>query len=63
MRTVQETERKYAFDDLIALRVARELREAGSFDSGLGARVVSFLRDERGPSKSASRVPPYCGWI
>lgn len=41
------TERKYAFDDLIALRVARELREAGISTQAL-RRVVDFLRRTKG---------------
>jgi len=41
------TERKYAFDDLVALRVARELREAGISTQAL-RRVVDFLRRKKG---------------
>lgn len=41
------SERKYAFDDLVALRIARELREAGVSTQAL-RRVVSFLRTKRG---------------
>jgi DNA-binding transcriptional MerR regulator len=41
------TERKYSFSDLLALRVARELREAGISTQSL-RRVVEFLRTRRG---------------
>lgn len=41
------TERKYAFDDLVALRVARELREGGVSTQAL-RRVVEFLRRKKG---------------
>ena len=41
------TERKYSFSDLLALRVARELREAGISTQSL-RRVVDFLRTRRG---------------
>jgi DNA-binding transcriptional MerR regulator len=41
------TERKYAFDDLVALRVARELRQAGISTQAL-RRVVKFLQIKRG---------------
>lgn len=41
------TERKYSFSDLLALRVARELREAGVSTQSL-RRVVDFLRTRRG---------------
>jgi DNA-binding transcriptional MerR regulator len=41
------TERKYAFDDLVALRVARELRQAGISTQAL-RRVVQFLKVKRG---------------
>jgi DNA-binding transcriptional MerR regulator len=37
------TERRYSFSDLLALRVARELREAGVSTQSL-RRVVEFLR-------------------
>jgi DNA-binding transcriptional MerR regulator len=37
------TERRYSFTDLLALRVARELREAGVSTQSL-RRVVDFLR-------------------
>ena len=37
------TERKYSFSDLLALRVARELREAGILTQYL-RRVVDYLR-------------------
>ena len=37
------TERKYSFSDLLALRVARELREAGVSTQSL-RRIVDFLR-------------------
>jgi len=40
------TERKYSFSDLLALRVARELREAGVSTQSL-RRVVEFLRRRR----------------
>jgi DNA-binding transcriptional MerR regulator len=41
------TERRYSFSDLLALRVARELREAGVSTQSL-RRVVDFLRTRRG---------------
>jgi DNA-binding transcriptional MerR regulator len=41
------TERKYSFSDLLALRVARELREAGISTQSL-RRIVEFLRTRRG---------------
>jgi DNA-binding transcriptional MerR regulator len=41
------TERKYSFSDLLALRVARELREAGISTQSL-RRVVEFLRTRKG---------------
>jgi DNA-binding transcriptional MerR regulator len=41
------TERKYSFADLLALRVARELREAGVSTQSL-RRVVAFLRTRKG---------------
>ena len=41
------TERKYSFSDLLALRVARELREAGISTQSL-RRVVDFLRTRKG---------------
>ena len=41
------TERKYSFSDLLALRVARELREAGVSTQSL-RRVVDFLRNRKG---------------
>jgi len=40
------TERRYAFSDLLALRVARELREAGVSTQKL-RRVVEFLRTRK----------------
>src|ERR1700733_3351758 len=40
------TERKYSFSDLLALRVARELREAGISTQSL-RRVVDFLRTRK----------------
>jgi DNA-binding transcriptional MerR regulator len=40
------TERKYSFSDLLALRVARELREAGISTQSL-RRIVEFLRTRR----------------
>jgi DNA-binding transcriptional MerR regulator len=41
------TERRYSFSDLLALRVARELREAGVSTQSL-RRVVDFLRARKG---------------
>jgi DNA-binding transcriptional MerR regulator len=41
------TERRYSFSDLLALRVARELREAGVSTQSL-RRVVEFLRARKG---------------
>ena len=41
------TERKYSFSDLLALRVARELREAGVSTQSL-RRIVDFLRARKG---------------
>src|SRR3954452_19345323 len=41
------TERRYYFSDLLALRVARELREAGVSTQSL-RRIVDFLRTRRG---------------
>jgi DNA-binding transcriptional MerR regulator len=41
------TERRYSFLDLLALRVARELREAGVSTQSL-RRVVEFLRMRKG---------------
>ena len=41
------TERRYSFTDLLALRVARELREAGVSTQSL-RRVVDFLRTKKG---------------
>ena len=41
------TERRYSFSDLLALRVARELREAGVSTQSL-RRVVEFLRTKKG---------------
>jgi DNA-binding transcriptional MerR regulator len=41
------SERKYAFDDLVALRVARELREGGISTQAL-RRVVDKLRHMKG---------------
>jgi DNA-binding transcriptional MerR regulator len=41
------TERRYSFSDLVALRVARELRKAGVSTQSL-RRVVAFLRTRRG---------------
>ena len=40
------TERRYSFSDLLALRVARELREAGVSTRSL-RRVVEFLRKKK----------------
>jgi DNA-binding transcriptional MerR regulator len=41
------TARKYSFSDLLALRVARELREAGVSTQSL-RRIVDFLRTRKG---------------
>jgi DNA-binding transcriptional MerR regulator len=41
------TERKYAFGDLIALRVARELRGAGISTQALRS-IVNFLKNKKG---------------
>jgi DNA-binding transcriptional MerR regulator len=41
------TERRYSFSDLLALRIARELREAGISTQSL-RRVVDFLRTRKG---------------
>lgn len=41
------TERRYSFDDLVALRVARELRAAGISPQSL-KRIVTFLREKKG---------------
>jgi DNA-binding transcriptional MerR regulator len=41
------TERRYSFSDLLALRVARELREAGVSTQSL-RRVVEFLHTRKG---------------
>ena len=41
------TERKYGFDDLVALRVARELREGGISTQAL-RKVVDKLRNMKG---------------
>jgi DNA-binding transcriptional MerR regulator len=41
------TERRYSFSDLLALRVARQLREAGVSTQSL-RRVVEFLRMRKG---------------
>ena len=41
------TERKYSFSDLLALRVVRELREAGISTQSL-RRIVEFLRTRKG---------------
>jgi len=43
------TERRYSFTDLLALRVARELREAGVSTQSL-RRVVDFLRTRKAPT-------------
>jgi len=40
------TERLYSFKDLVALRVARELRDAGITTSAL-KRVIDFLREKK----------------
>jgi DNA-binding transcriptional MerR regulator len=44
------TERRYSFSDLLALRVARELREAGVSTQSL-RRIVNFLRARKGLSQ------------
>jgi DNA-binding transcriptional MerR regulator len=44
------TERRYSFSDLIALRVARELREAGVSTQSL-RRIVAFLGRKKGLSR------------
>jgi DNA-binding transcriptional MerR regulator len=41
------TDRRYSFSDLLALRVARELREAGISTQSL-RRIVEFLRTRKG---------------
>ena len=41
------TERRYSFSDLVALRVARELREAGVSTQSL-RRIVEFLGTKKG---------------
>jgi len=41
------TERRYSFSDLLALRVAKELREAGVSTRSL-RRIVDFLRSRHG---------------
>jgi DNA-binding transcriptional MerR regulator len=41
------TERRYSFSDLLALRVARELREAGISTRSL-RRIVEFLKTRKG---------------
>ena len=41
------TDRRYSFADLLALRVARELREAGISTQSL-RRIVDFLRTRKG---------------
>lgn len=41
------TERRYSFDDLVALRVARELRQAGVSTQAL-RRIVEFLKAKKG---------------
>jgi DNA-binding transcriptional MerR regulator len=41
------TERRYSFSDLLALRVARELREAGISTQSL-RQIVEFLRTRKG---------------
>src|SRR4051812_28155085 len=47
------TERKYSFSDLLALRVARELREAGVSTQSL-RRIVDFLRARKGLTQPLS---------
>jgi DNA-binding transcriptional MerR regulator len=47
------TERKYSFSDLLALRVARELREAGVSTQSL-RRIVDFLRTRKGLTQPLS---------
>ena len=51
------TERRYSFSDLLALRVARELREAGVSTQSL-RRVVEFLRTREGLDPATRGVPP-----
>jgi DNA-binding transcriptional MerR regulator len=46
------TERRYSFSDLLALRVARELREAGVSTQSL-RRVVDFLQTRKGLANPA----------
>jgi DNA-binding transcriptional MerR regulator len=41
------SERKYSFSDLLAFRVARELREAGVSTQSL-RRIIDFLRTRKG---------------
>src|SRR5881227_969401 len=41
------TERRYSISDLLALRVARELREAGVSTQSL-RRIIDFLRTRKG---------------
>lgn len=41
------TERRYGFGDLVALRVARELRQAGVSTQAL-RRIVAYLRKNKG---------------
>lgn len=48
------TERKYDFDDLVALRVARELRAAGISTQAL-RRVVNYLREKNGIQNPLAR--------
>jgi DNA-binding transcriptional MerR regulator len=48
------SERQYTFDDLIALRTARELRSAGISTQGV-RRVIQFLQ-ERGAQKPLSEL-------
>ena len=56
------TERKYAFDDLVALRVARELREGGISTQAL-RQVVRQITTYEGATKPFSRISPRGGWL
>lgn len=60
--TGRGTERKYAFDDLVALRVARGLREAGISMQALRL-VVTGLRAKKGvrnPLAESRLIPVGC---
>ncbi len=56
------TERRYSFSDLLALRVARELREAGISTQSL-RRVVEFLRARRGLTRGLTNSLAECHLI